>query len=336
MQYISKTLFALAIGTLGLLAHAPPAGAATILENDELTVDLNGLGEVGLGFESPDPHAEGLRTDLRLARLKTDARLQDWGGFKLQVDARSGRFELLDLLVDITPTDWLTLRAGRFKVPVSREYLIGAPDMRFTNRALARRIAPGREVGLQLVAEQTLGQTDAELSAGLFEPGGVEFLQNDGELLVGRLLLEFPHHLEFHAAYAEHILSDNRVPLPEDPARSRRVFPDDRQLDAAVGFHDDHWHLLLEGLTALDAPTEQVPLATHASVAYRAPVDGIDLEPALAYDLLDRSDHRIHRGAAALNLYWLDTDLMTTLEYEAELESSHLTHAVTLLLQAGF
>mgnify|MGYP006295871351 CR=1 FL=1 len=337
MQSIPKTLFALAIVTLGLLAHAPPAGAATLLENDELTVELNGLGEVGLDYESSDAHpTEGVGTDLRLARLKTDARLRDWGGFKLQVDARSGTVELLDLLVDITPTEWLTVRAGRFKVPVSREFLIGAPDMRFTNRALAGQIAPGRAVGLQLLAEHTFGETDAELSTGLFEPGGLELLQDDGELLVSRLLLEFPHHLEFHAAYAEHILSDNRVPIPEDPSQTRRVFPDDRQLDAALGFHDQRWHLLLEGLTALDSPDERLPLAAHASLAYRAPIDTVDLEPALAYDLLDRSHHRIHRAAAALNIYWLDTDLMTTVEYEAEIESPHVTHTASLLLQAGF
>ena len=342
MRHLRRSSLVLLVAALAHLVHAPPADAATLFEEEELTLEIGGLGEVGLAYEESEAaRHEGLGTDVRMARLKADARWRDLGGFKLQIDGKSGSVELLDLVAELTPAEWLALRAGRFKVPVSREYMIGAPDMRFSNRALVRRLAPGRAVGAQLGFEGAVGELEAEFSASLFEPGGLDLLENEGELFVSRLLVEFPHHLEFHAAYAEHVLGDNRVADPEAASETMRVFPFDRQLDAALGYHDEHWHLLVEGFTSLDPPGDQPPWAAHGSLSYRFPVADFALEPALAYDFLERHQERIHRGAAALNAYWLDTNLMTTIEYEGEVASpeaasQEVAHTLSVLLQAGF
>lgn len=323
---------------LGSTLWSTQARGAELYSDDELELQVGGLGEVGVSVAeseeetTPAPPA----TAIRLARLSSSGTWNQYGGLKIQVEGRSGQLELLDLALKATPTNWLEINAGRFKVPVSKEYLIPADEMRFSKRALVRDLAPGRRLGLETAVDTEIGHVGLRAAAGLFQPGpGLR--RNEGQLFVAHAQVEPVHGFEIHAAFAEHVFDDNTfVDDTVDPPVEHAVFAHDRQLDAAIGYHDEHLHVIGEGLIALDDESGRVPWAAHASGAYRFNVDGIGLEPALAYDVLDEEGRLIHRGAAAFNTYWLDTNVMTTVEYEVEVPDGSLHHLVSLLLQVSF
>ncbi|MGM0555241.1 MAG: hypothetical protein ACQEVA_02585 [Myxococcota bacterium] len=319
-------------------AAIPSADAAELVDSDEFTLQAGALGEVGLSLTESEHHEADPppATTLRLARLSLGGTWKQLAGAKLQVEGRSGDVELLDLALEATPTEWLAINAGRFKLPVSREFLIPAGDMLFSNRALILELAPRRSTGLEVAVEAEADSVGIKGAVGLFQPGR-GLLENEGQLLVARTAVEPAHGLEVHIAFAEHVFDDNRyVDDAVAPAVERPVFAYDRQIDVAIGYHGEHLHLLGEGLVVLDSQLGDHPWAAHASGAYRFRAGEVGLEPALAYDALDAGGELTHRGAAAFNTYWLDTHVMTTLEYELELPEDGTSHVVSLLMQVGF
>lgn len=342
MQYSAS--FVGAAMLTALVLGAGQASAATLVENEELELDLIGLGEVGLvHHESHEAHASANanQVNVNLARLAGKARWVDLGGLIGQVEARSGEAQLLDAAVYLQPVDVFRLKAGRFKVPVSAEYLVPASAMLFSKRAAFVSLAPGRLNGAEVTLSPHLGDTAVELRTALFIPETPEGDVAPGALAVGRLAVEGPAHTWLHLGFAEHVFAANeanREPGTETP----RPFEHERQLDAAIMFHTEPWKLHLEALYVFDGPEETQPYGAVASAAYDFHVGERILEPAVAYDFLDRGEEVLHRGTAALNTYWHSTDLMTTVEYEFETESGHgeesggPQHTFSVLLQAGF
>lgn len=329
------------------LALPGAAFAHKVVESDELELQVNGLGEVAASAhaDAHHPEHEGFNLDVNMARLAAKAAYPDIGGIAVQVEAASGRVELLDAAVEVRPVEPLSIKAGRFKVPVSREYLISAPDMMFSRRAALTDLVPHRAVGLQAGLEMPFGKgteqregTTGSFQLGAFAPSGLDGPLH-GATFVARGQVEFPVGIGLHGAFAEYMLGENL-----DPETGDRLVADNRLLDAAVSYHHHHWHALAEGTLALDGPEGGLPWGIHGSVGRRFQTGaGPELEPALAYDFLQRdgsAERSAHRGTAALNVYWLDTQLMSTLEYEAEVglveRDEEVVHAVTMLLQAGF
>lgn len=65
-------------------------------------------------------------------------------------------------------------------------------------------------------------------------------------------------------------------------------------------------------------------------------VDDYQLEPGLAYDYLDDGDSDLDRGTAVLNAYWLETKVMTSVEYSLQDRDGPVSHLASLAFQAGF
>jgi hypothetical protein len=80
--------------------------------------------------------------DLHHAQLQLRAQIGDWLATSLMLDFGSlflGTSILRDAFADLTPTSWLRLRVGQFKVPFSRQQLVPEVRQSFVERALATR-----------------------------------------------------------------------------------------------------------------------------------------------------------------------------------------------------
>jgi hypothetical protein len=81
--------------------------------------------------------------DLHHAQLALDAEVlgfisvEAMFDFGAQYTAQGGAATVRDLYLEVRPLAWLTVRAGQFKVPFSRQRLVSALNQSFTERALA-------------------------------------------------------------------------------------------------------------------------------------------------------------------------------------------------------
>lgn len=90
------------------------------------------------------------RARVSQARLRLEGLLDEGFGYKLQTN-HVGTSTLLDAQVSWTPGPELTVAAGRFKTPFSREFLTYAGSIDFVSRSrVVTALAPNRQVGVQL------------------------------------------------------------------------------------------------------------------------------------------------------------------------------------------
>lgn len=83
------------------------------------------------------------------ARLRLYGQLDGGFGYKLQTN-HAGGSTLLDAQVTWSPGSELTIAAGRFKTPFSREFLIYGGSIDLVNRSrVVARLAPNRQMGVQ-------------------------------------------------------------------------------------------------------------------------------------------------------------------------------------------
>lgn len=90
-----------------------------------------------------------------------------------------------DALVGYEPIDGIGVEVGKGKVPFSRDQLMGAGDLTFTERGIAgEHIAPERSLGASLYASRWGGK----LQVGVYNSGGTLFGDdNPGKTFAGRL-----------------------------------------------------------------------------------------------------------------------------------------------------
>ncbi|NNF13112.1 MAG: hypothetical protein HKN72_07810 [Gemmatimonadetes bacterium] len=118
------------------------------------------------------------------ARLRLYGQLDKGFGYKLQTN-HAGTATLLDAQVTWSPGSELTIAAGRFKAPFSREFLVYGGAIDFVNRSrVVSRLAPNRQMGVQLG-----GQLDQVIS---WTVGGFTGANNStsDESLIGVVRLE--------------------------------------------------------------------------------------------------------------------------------------------------
>ena len=80
---------------------------------------------------------------------------------------------LYDAYVDAKITDWLRLRFGKDKVPISIERLRSARNLLFVERAQPGLFTPVREIGGQIIAEPWDGKISASVGVMQAAPDGV-------------------------------------------------------------------------------------------------------------------------------------------------------------------
>lgn len=105
-----------------------------------------------------DPGIDGgvpARARVANARIRLQGMLDGGFGYRLQTN-HATTSTLLDAEVSWSPGPELTVSAGRFKTPFSRELLTYAGSTDFVNRSrVVTALAPNRQVGFQLAVELT-------------------------------------------------------------------------------------------------------------------------------------------------------------------------------------
>lgn len=109
---------------------------------------------------------------------------------RLMPDFGDGKSQLLDASLDWRVSPWLTLRAGKFKVPIGLEALAADAHLPFVERGAASAIAPVRDVGVQASGEPRGGRFS--WTVGVFN-GQADGVTGDGDSdddkeIAGRLL----------------------------------------------------------------------------------------------------------------------------------------------------
>ncbi|MCB9672943.1 MAG: hypothetical protein H6734_25965 [Alphaproteobacteria bacterium] len=315
----------LACGTL-LVALAPgSARAYSLLERDALKLELRGLGEAGVQANTSQDSAGYVN----VARLMVVAKYSGMGRVMVQYEMKNGRPELLDAQVEVTPFSSFMVTAGRFKTPVSLEFAIPAPKLRFHRRAALKSLVPTRANGLDVGYEHDLGDVSLGLQLGAFLTNtdlssGID----DGVLATARAYARLPYGVTLHVAGADHLFS---MAPTEDSMHQEAV------IDVAASWEHGGWGALAEGVVVVDETDGPRPYGLYAMAAHRFVLDmDIGLEPAVAYDQIRSGDNVNHFGTVAFNVYWLDYRLVTSVDYRGGRDDGATSHAGFARLQIGF
>jgi len=229
----------------------------------------------------------------------------------LQVEAASGSVDLLDARLDYQPAPWLRLRAGRFKAPVSADYLVPATKMLLAERAMLVDLAPRRLIGAEAAVQA--GKLGAEVA--LFEWDEDLLTVGEAHYSSGPVAL--------HAA-----------------AGQRSGETNDTRLDAAVVLHPGRWEAHAEALAVLDGGA--VPaVGAFASAGYRfgdpaTEEDALAVEPLVALDLRSEDGGQDWAGTGAVDIFWDGWHLVQTLSYTHAVADGVPDHVLTAQLRGGF
>lgn len=164
--------------TLALLALHRPAPALELLDArpeagfDQVAVDVGGFvqpralripedpvagatGEVGFQVARARLEIDATLTTLRGGAPQADrwgdvAYGRGWGIHPKMSTELVPEALLADAFLDLWLRPWLQLRAGQFKAPVSRTWLVSDRQTLFPERAALQRLEPGREMGAML------------------------------------------------------------------------------------------------------------------------------------------------------------------------------------------
>lgn len=173
VQELERKLEQLTAGTTpGAQVAAPAQTQALVLTQASAPQAVNvSAGENGFGIHTADgsygvqigsttqfdlrsflgdaPTGTGSDTFLfRKARLSFDFSLGNYVDLRLMPDFASNTTTLVDAYIDLKPTSWLTLRAGKQKGPIGLERLQKDSETVFIERTLPNELVPNRDIGL--------------------------------------------------------------------------------------------------------------------------------------------------------------------------------------------
>lgn len=210
----------------GLTAAAEPTGLCPwpprwTSASGQLRLELTGHLQLDTrafdGWSVAGDVDDSLRADeaeVRRARVGLTAR---WQRLDLELEAELADAEepLKDAWLGWRFGHGLRLRAGRLKLPFSREWLVGSKRLDFAERSLpVSALAPGRDWGAEALAR--LGRVEAQ--AGLFAGDGAADASRAGTTVAGRLAWRVAHDLELAAsASGGEVAAD--LPAVTDPRR---------------------------------------------------------------------------------------------------------------------
>jgi hypothetical protein len=316
---------------------AGEARAWTVIDQEDTRLKINGLAEAGYLIEgsSAADNAESFGARLGLARLVLRGERAGLGEMLFQLQGEKGAVGVLDLMVGLHPVKPLKVRVGRYKAPLSLERQLRAPELLFSSRGTVSALAPNRLTGAEVEWRSPLGEEVAlRAQVGVFQPDGVGLQGDHTQLGTARLLLELPHAVEVHVAYGQHVGAGNRV-----VGGSERAIIHDKLVDVAVKAHEGPLRLLVEGLAVLEGPAGEREWAAYGELGWRFGLPGglPALQPAVGADWARRADleEDTRRLRAALNVIWIQDDLVAQIAYDATLREVGAMHGVVLSLQVG-
>jgi len=299
------------------------ASAETILQDDRLRLDAGALARAGTGgqfYSDSSPAEYGIF--LQNARLKLAGQYSDYVRLGVQYEAAGGNARVLDAFGEMLAADPIFVRVGRFKMPISREALIGGGNLPFmsatASRALLNQFVPVRRVGTEVYGRFDAGPVTIQPEVGLFQPGLGTFGEPEGHWAMGRLLVSSEIGLDVHVAYTGHVFEPNRLESgnPNNPgSEPLRVVQYDDPVDVAFTYEEGRFDLHLEGLTVLSPPTDDSVFGGYVHGGYRfGPEGGIQPKPLVGYDIVESGD-LTQRVSAGVNVHWWNAPVYSTLNY---------------------
>jgi phosphate-selective porin OprO and OprP len=109
--------------------------------------------------------------------------------YRLLPDFAGATAQVLDAYIDVHPTAWLRLRAGKMKAPIGLERLQSDADLSFIERGLDQNLSTTRDVGAQLWGDIAEGLVNYSL--GVYNGGpdasSLEVDTNHAKDFIGRL-----------------------------------------------------------------------------------------------------------------------------------------------------
>lgn len=145
--------------------EAGPKGFSLASADGHWTLELHGLlhfdGRTFLDDSAPEGADEWL---LRRVRPSFEGTAGERIAFRLMPDFGGGDAQLIDAYVDVSLGGGLSLRAGKFKVPVGLERLQSSNSLRMVERSFVTELLPNRDLGIALSA----GGKRLGVSAGVF------------------------------------------------------------------------------------------------------------------------------------------------------------------------
>jgi phosphate-selective porin OprO/OprP len=129
---------------------------------------------------------------LRRARPILEATVGRYFDFRLMPDFGQGQTVLFDAYWEGKFDPAFTVRAGKFKSPISLERLRSATDVTFAERGFPSNLAPNRDIGLQIAGDISGGVLSYQ--AGVFDGaadlGNLDADLSDSKDLVARLFVQ--------------------------------------------------------------------------------------------------------------------------------------------------
>lgn len=324
--YVALIVIFMSLGITGA------ATAATVEETEDLAIEFRGILEVGaVGADETHPQVTGPR--IGMARLAGRGVYEDLGRFFVQYDASSGDARLLDVLGVLELTDWLNLRLGYFKTPISTDYNISASQKPFPGRALVADLTPRRAAGGELAAELPLGEATTAFHLGIFQPGFPDAPPASGDLYTARAEITWPMGLGLHLGYVDHF---DQIEVVDDEDAAFYV-EQPRLIDLAATYSDDDWFGHIEAVIAPHRDPGFVPAGVYVAVGHRIGnlEEETTFEPIVGYDFIALdTDFPFHRIRAGMNAYLLDYRVVPNIHYEMNIGAdSSVGHAVFGLLR---
>jgi len=186
---------ALTLVSIIAIASAAPAHAQTAPANT--TPRLGGFIQLRETYQDPT----GLSATVHRARLMVDGSLGSEFRFRVSSDFRSGGtatsragVSLTDAYIEWSRTHW-AVRAGQFKTPFTREYLLQPIAIETPDRAApVESLAPKRDIGVMA----TYARGPGTIALGVFNGEGVNTVANVDStvLVVGRATARLPQAVE--------------------------------------------------------------------------------------------------------------------------------------------
>jgi hypothetical protein len=269
---------------------------------------------------------------LSLARLQARTTHQDRYRVFLQLGADRGQVALLDARATVAVSDRLELSAGRFKQPVSHEFLIPATELLIPSRAQLVQLAPRRGIGLEATWSSPGERLTPTIRAGVFDPLKLGHTTFGGAQLVLQADLHAHSGWFVHGAGAAWIHPDDARTAYGESAPEQ-----DAHADVAIGWVNPAWTADAELLAAHTLDGDGWLLGGGAVVARRfeAHHGDVVIEPVVAWDALQGADALTHRATAALNVHEDGWRLVQSLAWEVEIGPEAPVHLVIAQLQAG-
>jgi len=120
----------------------------------DFKLKLRGYVQADARFFADEAGDTGTSTfTMRRVRPIFEGTVYKYFDFKIMPDFGGGNTVLQDAYGDIRYFPWASLRAGKFKPPVSLERLQSGADLTFIERSLLQNLVPNRDVGVQLYGD---------------------------------------------------------------------------------------------------------------------------------------------------------------------------------------